>query len=214
VAVWALAGFYLSLGPSLAAQLAGSRNLLWGGAVVFLLTGVGAAASVAVRGVRAPAEMLGGCLALAAGAGITIAAIQTGTAAVLLLGTAVAGLGYGPAFTGAYRTVVALAPADDRAGLIAAIFTVSYLSTGIPAVIAGLTTTHYGLHATALVFSAAVTGLAAAATGIFVSGRGSRAAGPQPAAPPQPPPGPCTVPPYVPATNPATKQEDHRNDRA
>jgi hypothetical protein len=208
VAVWALAGFYLSLGPSLAAQLSGSRNLLWGGVVVFLLTAVGAAASLAARGARAPTLMLGGCLALAAGAGITIAAIQTGNAAVLLLGTGIAGLGYGPAFTGAYRTVVALAPADDRAGLIAAIFTVSYLSTGIPAVIAGITTTHYGLHATALVFSAAVTGLAAAAAGTFVSGRGSRAAGPQSTAPLQPP-GPCTVPPYVPATHPATKQEDH-----
>jgi MFS family permease len=182
VAVWALAGFYLSLGPSLAAQLAGSRNLLWGGVVVFLLTGVGAATSLAVRGARAPAQMLGGCLALTVGAGITIAAIQTGNAAVLLLGTAVAGLGFGPAFTGAYRTVVALAPADERAGLITAISTLTYLSTGIPALIAGLTTTHYGLHATALVFSAAVTGLAAAAAGTFVSGRGSRAAQPQPTA--------------------------------
>jgi hypothetical protein len=214
VAVWALAGFYLSLGPSLAAQLAGSRNLLWGGVVVFLLTGVGTAASLTVRGARATAQMLGGCLALAAGAGITIAAIETGNLAVLLLGTGVAGLGYGPAFTGAYRTVVALAPADDRAGLIAAIFTLSYLSTGIPAVIAGITTTHYGLHATALVFSAAVTGLAAAAAGTFLTWRGSRAAEPQPTALPHPPPGPCTVPPHVPATHPATKEEDHGKDRA
>lgn len=46
VAVWALGGFYLSLGPSLAAQLTGSRNLLWGGAVVFLLTGVATAAAL------------------------------------------------------------------------------------------------------------------------------------------------------------------------
>jgi hypothetical protein len=162
VAVWALAGFYLSLGPSLAAQLAGSRNLLWGGAVVFLLTGVGSAASVAVRSARAPAQMLGGCLALAVGAGVTIAAIETGTAAVLLLGTGIAGLGYGPAFTGAYRTVVALAPEDDRAGLIAAIFTVSYLSSGVPAVIAGITAT----------------------AGTFLTRHGSRAAKPHPAAAP------------------------------
>jgi hypothetical protein len=33
--------------------------------------------------------MLGGCLALAVGAGVTIAAIETGTAAVLLLGTGI-----------------------------------------------------------------------------------------------------------------------------
>jgi MFS family permease len=209
VAVWALAGFYLSLGPSLAAQLSGSRNLLWGGVVVFLLTGVGTASSLAARGARAPAQMLGGCLALAAGAGITIAAIETGNLTVLLVGTGLAGLGYGPAFTGAYRTVVALAPAGDRAGLIAAMFTLSYLSTGVGGLIAGFTTTHYGLHATALVFSAVVTGLAAAAAVTFLTGRGSRAAEPQPTALPHPPPGPGTVPPHVPTTHPATKQEDH-----
>jgi len=140
VAGWALGGFYLSLGPTLAAQLTGSRNLLWGGAVAFLLTGVGAATAFAARGLPAPALMLGGCLALMAGAGIAIAAIQTGTAAVLLLGTGVAGLGYGTAFLGAYRTVVALASPSDRAGLIAAIFTVCYLATGLPTLIAGITT--------------------------------------------------------------------------
>jgi MFS family permease len=141
--------------------------------VVFLLTGVGSAASLAVRSARAPAQMLGGCLALAVGAGVTIAAIETGTAAVLLLGTGIAGLGYGPAFTGAYRTVVALAPEDDRAGLIAAIFTLSYLSSGVPALIAGITAEQYGLHGTALVYSAAVAGLAAAA-GTFLTRHGSR----------------------------------------
>jgi len=183
VAVWALGGFSLSLGPSLAAKLSGSRNLLWGGAGVFLITGVASAATLAVRNARAPAQMLGGCLALMAGAGITIAAIETGDAAVLLLGAGIAGLGYGPAWTGAYRTVVALAPADDRAGLVAAIFTVAYFSTGVPALIAGITTTHYGLHGTALVYSAALAGLAATATASFLSRRGFHAGQPQPAAP-------------------------------
>jgi hypothetical protein len=94
----------------------------------FLLTGVGAATAFAARDLRATAQMLGGCLALAVGAGVTIAAIQTGTAAVLLLGTGIAGIGYGTAFLGAYRTVVALASPSDRAGLIAAIFSISYLA--------------------------------------------------------------------------------------
>ena len=46
IAVWALGGFYLSLGPSLAAQLSGSPNLLWGGLIAFLLTGLGAITSL------------------------------------------------------------------------------------------------------------------------------------------------------------------------
>jgi MFS family permease len=182
VAMWALGGFYLSLGPSLVAQLSGSRNLLWGGAVVFLLTGVGAVTALAVRSIPVAAQMLTGCLALTAGAGTTIAAIETGNAVVLLIGTGIAGLGYGTTFTGAYRTVVASAPAASRAGLIAAIFIVSYLASGLPPLIAGITTTQYGLHGTALVFAAAVAGLAAVVVGALFSERGSRTGEPQPTA--------------------------------
>src|SRR3954452_11396755 len=134
--VWALGGFYLSLGPSLAAQLLHSQNLLWGGVLIFLLTGIGAAASAAVRKTDPPAVMLGGCLALVAGALVTCAAIVTTMPAVLLVGTAMAGLGFGPAFAGAYRSLVALAPSDDRAGLVTAVYLVSYAATAVPAVIA------------------------------------------------------------------------------
>lgn len=77
--------------------------------------------------------MLGGCLALTVGTGVTIAAIETGNVAVLLAGTGIAGLGFGPALTGAYNTVMALAPADDRAGLVSAVYTVIYLATDLPA---------------------------------------------------------------------------------
>jgi MFS family permease len=84
VAVWMLSGFCLSLGPSLAAQVAGSRDLLWGGLVIFLVAGTGAAGPVVFRGVSGPAAMLAGCLALLAGAVLTLAAMQTTSAAALL----------------------------------------------------------------------------------------------------------------------------------
>src|SRR3954452_21330779 len=192
--VWALGGFYLSLGPSLAAELLHSENLLWGGVLIFLLTGFGAAASAAFRKTYPPTVMLGGCLALA-GALITFAAIETGTPAVLLVGTAVAGLGFGPAFMGAFRSVVALAPSDDRAGLVTAVYIVSYLATGIPAVIAGIATSQYGLHDTALVYSLIVAALAAAGVGSFLVRRMGAAGGPERGTCyPDPPPGPCTAP--------------------
>ncbi len=208
VAAWALGGFYLSLGPSLAAQLTGSHNVLWGGGVAFLLTGVGAVTAFAARDLRAPAQMVGGCLALVAGAGVTIAAIETGTAAVLLLGTGVAGLGFGTAFLGAYRTVVARAEPSDRAGLIAAIYSVNYAAFGLPALIAGIATSHFGLHGTALVYSAAVAGLAAVAAGTFVF-RGSSRTGPSAqsaAAASDLCPIPCTVPPHVPSAHQEAEQ--------
>jgi hypothetical protein len=168
VGVWALAGLYLSLGPSLALQLLHSMNLLWGGVLIFLLTGFGAAASAAVARQSPAGVMLGGCVTLLVGAVLTFASIATAAPAMLFVGSAFAGLGFGSAFVGAYRSTVAPAASDDRAGLITAIYIVSYLATGIPAVIAGTATSHFGLHTTALVYSLAVAGLATAAVSVLI----------------------------------------------
>jgi MFS family permease len=201
VAVWALGGFYLSLGPSLAAQLSGSPNLVWGGGITFLLTGLGAVTSFAFRNSAPPAVMLGGCLALLAGAAVTVAAIVASTPVLLLLGTVLAGLGFGPANLGGYRVIMARAAASNRAGLIAAISIVNYLAFGLPALIAGMATAHFGLHDTALVYSVVIALLAAAAGAGVLFGRSGRTLALQATAPaPEPPPGPCTVPPHVQAT--------------
>jgi MFS family permease len=198
VGTWALAGAYLSLGPSLAAQLLHSENLLWGGILIFLLTGLGAAAS-AVLAKRDPSTvMLGGCLALIVGALVTLASIQTGTPVALFVGTAVAGLGLGPAFMGAYRSTIALAAPDDRASLIAAIYIVSYLATGIPAVIGGIAASHYGLHRTALVYLAVVAGLAMVAVGLLIRRQMATGTATRGIDHPDAPPGPGTVPPCPP----------------
>jgi predicted MFS family arabinose efflux permease len=200
VGVWALAGFYLSLGPSLALQLLHSKNLVWGGVLIFLLTGLGAAAPATVARKSPAGVMLGGCVTLSVGAVVTFTSIETGTPSVLFVGTAVAGLGLGSAFVGAYRATVTRAASDDRAGLITAIYIVSYLATGIPAVIGGIATSHFGLHRTALVYSVAVAVLAAAAVGLLIrqmTGGRSRRLTDLPGVPP----GPCTVPP-CPPTNP------------
>jgi MFS family permease len=162
-AAWALAGLYLSLGPSLAAQVLSSPNRLWGGLVVFLLAGTGAAATVVFRRLAPPEAMLAGCLILLAGVAVTFAGIAVMSAAAFLSGTAVAGVGFGMAFFGAFRTLSALAGPDERAALIAGIFTVNYLAFGIPALIAGVAVTRYGLHHTALVYLGVIAALATAA---------------------------------------------------
>jgi MFS family permease len=142
--------------------------------------------------------MLGGCLALVAGALVTLASVQTGTAAALFGGTIVAGLGLGPTFTGAYRSTIALVPPGDRVGVIAAIYIVSYLATGIPTVIGGIATSRYGLHSTSLGYLAVVAGLAVLAVGLLLRRR--LAAGPRSRGIGRPdvPPGPGTVPPCPP----------------
>ena len=190
IAAAALNGFYLSLGPSLAAQVLVSPDLLWGGLVIFLVTGTGAAATAACRGLGDPAAMLAGCLALLAGAVMTLAAIGTASAAAFLAGGAVAGAGVGTGFfLGAYRLLTALAGPGQRAALVSAIWIVWYLAFSVPVAAAGVATTHFGLHQTAVLYSAGLAVLAAAAAGIFLFRRRSQTRGPGPAAAPAGPDG-------------------------
>ena len=124
IAVWMISGFYLSLGPSLAAQVLRSPDLLWGGLVIFLLERGRGRGHGRARRASGPAAMLAGCLALLAGTAVTLAAIETASAPALLAGTAVAGAGFGTAMLGAFRTISTLAAPGQRAGLIAAYFIV------------------------------------------------------------------------------------------
>jgi MFS family permease len=172
IAGWALGGFYLALGPSLAASLLNSGNAVVGGAVIFLLTGVGSVASIAGRGLAPPAAMGIGCLLLATGVGGSVAAVAAGSAAGFFIATAFAGTGFGLAFLGVFRVLVALAPPAGRAGLITAIYIVSYLAFSLPVIAAGIATSHVGLEDTALAYGSAVAALALVAAGALVrSGR-------------------------------------------
>jgi MFS family permease len=162
-AAWAVNGFYLSLGPSLAGEVFRSRNLLWGGLVIFLLTALAGTASVVVRAWSAQATMIVGCIALLAGAAVTFAAIAMTSAGVFLAGIAIAGIGVGIAFLGSFRVLSALATPGQRASLISAIFIEAYTAFSLPVVIAGIATSRFGLHGTGLAYCAAVAVLAALA---------------------------------------------------
>jgi hypothetical protein len=86
--------------------------------------------------------------------------------------------------------------------LVTGIFTVGYLAFSIPALIAGVATTKFGLHSTALVYSASLIALVAVAAGILLFGPSGKPARPAPASRPVMPPGPCTSPPCLPAMGP------------
>jgi hypothetical protein len=105
---------------------------------------------------------------------MTLAAIETASAAAFLAGTALAGAGVGTGFfAGAYRLLTPLAAPRQRAGLVAAIWIIFYLAFSVPVVAAGVATTHVGLHQTAVWYSAALAVLAAAAAGSFLFRRRS-----------------------------------------
>lgn len=135
--VWALAGFYGSLGPSLMRELADSTSVTLGGVGLFLLAGVASLATVALRNLDTERTMVLGITALITGVLGTVVAIEAGSIDIYLVATAVAGIGFGSGLQGGIRTVVPLATAAERTGLLSAVYVVSYLGLGAPAVVAG-----------------------------------------------------------------------------
>ncbi len=76
----------------------------------------------------------------------------------------IAGIGLGPAYSAFLRTVAPLAPAEQRAALLSATFVLIYLSFSVPAMLAGVAVTIFGLESTAYAYGVAVMALAAITT--------------------------------------------------
>jgi MFS family permease len=178
-AVWALAGLYGALGPALVHALTGSGNVVLGALSLFVLAASAVVATIALRRAAARTVMLFGILALVTGVAVTVAAVSLGSAAVFFTGSAIAGAGFGSGFQGSIRTVVPLAAAHQRAGLVSLLYVVSYLGLGVPAVLAGFGVVHGGgLIDTARYYGAAVIALAALALAGLLKTRPGRAAEP------------------------------------
>ena len=162
-ATWALGGLILSLGPSLTAKVLGDSSHVAGGLPIFIMAGVSAMASVWLRDTHARSAARGGLVALIIGIGLALLALSEGSTALFLVGTAIAGLGFGPAFAGAFRALSTRAPSDQRAALVSSIFVVSYLAFSLPALAAGAAVTQLGLHETANIYGVVLIALAAVA---------------------------------------------------
>jgi MFS family permease len=176
VAVWSLAGFYGALGPTVVRLILGTNSVVLGGLALFVLAGSGGVSVLLLRNAPARAVMSLGLVSLFVGVGVTLLAVTNSSIAVFFVGTAVAGVGFGSAFQGALRTVVPFAEAHERAGLLSTVYVVSYLSMGLPAVIAGFLVVHGGgVLATADEYGIAVMVLTALAALGMVRTRAQRA---------------------------------------
>ncbi len=137
VAVWSLAGFYGSLGPSLVRGVVGSNAIVLGGLGLFVLAASGAVTVLFVHAAEPRAVVLIGTTALIGGVGLTLLAITATSTVAFFVGTAIAGVGFGATFQGSLRSVLPLAAAHQRAGVLSTIYVICYLAMGLPAVVAG-----------------------------------------------------------------------------
>jgi len=164
IAVWALAGFYGSLAPSLVRSSFGLDSSLLGGVALFVLAGSAGISVLLTQRLEPRTLMIYGATVLFAGVGLAVGSLSYHSATAFFLGTALAGSGFGTGFQGAIKTVVPLAEPQERGGVLSVIFVVSYLAMGLPAVIAGYFVARQGdLFLTAREFGAVVMVLAALA---------------------------------------------------
>ncbi|WP_454906313.1 MFS transporter [Variovorax gossypii] len=148
VVVWALGGLYLSLAPSLMLHVFDVDNGVVNGLTVAVLSGVGAIAPTVLGRLAAPRPAIVGMASIAVGLVLLLASLATRSLALFFVGTAVAGVGFGGAFSALVQTLAPLAQSHERGELFAAIFVVSYLAFSLPAMLAGFLVKPLGLLAT------------------------------------------------------------------
>ncbi|HXR70751.1 MFS transporter [Actinocrinis sp.] len=165
IALWALAGFYGSVGPAVVGLVTGSHSPVLGGLPLFVMGASGGVAVLLLRGAPARTVMLLGTAWLLAGVGVTLLGMETRSSLAFFIGAVIAGAGFGAGFQGAIRTVVPLAAPHERSGLLSAVYVVSYLALGLPAVGGGFLVVHGGLLPAAREYGVAVMVLAAIALG-------------------------------------------------
>jgi MFS family permease len=156
IAGWALAGFYLSLMPSLVSLATGSRSAMVSGAVVASLTIAGSTAILLRRQKSSAANLRLGPPLMIVGMLLVLAGMHTGRVELLFAGTAIAGAGLGTTFLGSVTAIMPQAAPDERAGLLSAFYVESYLAFSIPAIGAGFLSHAIGLAPTADIYAGLV----------------------------------------------------------
>jgi MFS family permease len=156
IAVWALAGFYLSLVPSLVSATTGSTAPLVGGSVVAALTISGAASVFLLRNKPTATTLTFGIWTMPLGILSVIAGVHAAQVPILITGTLIAGAGFGASFLGVVRSIMPLAKPDERAGLLSAFYIQSYLAFSLPAILAGFLSKAIGYTETADIYAIAI----------------------------------------------------------
>jgi MFS family permease len=157
---WSIGGLFFSLGPQLSAHLFNSTNAITSGIGIVALAGSGSVAALLLSRTAPWIGASAGSVALAAGMLLIVAAAATDSSTTYLAGSVLGGIGFGAAFLGGLRGLVAVIPNEHRAAVMSSFYIVAYASLSVPAVLAGIVVTHLGLQTTFETFGTAVSAVA------------------------------------------------------
>ncbi|MEV6319311.1 MFS transporter [Streptomyces sp. NPDC051776] len=150
-------GLFVGLIPSFLGNDLHWTSHALGGAVLFLLYGVAAAAEVGARRLGDRSALGQGLLVLPVALVVIVVAFAHASPAAFLVGTVLGGTAVGLVFIGGQATVNRIAPAERRAAVTSALFIAAYTGFSVPVVAVGVASVQVGtLRATtgaAIVFA-------------------------------------------------------------
>jgi MFS family permease len=168
MASWSVLGVYLSLFPSFAGQSTHIHSLVFGGIVVAAMAGAAAVSQWFGGALAARQAAVVGDFAMAATLLLSVVALDTGHASLVLMAAVFMGLAFGLAFGGSLRHLGQVVPAEHRGEVMSAFYVLAYSSMAVPTILAGWAATEWGLAAIFPWFSllTALACLAAGALGL------------------------------------------------
>jgi MFS family permease len=155
--VWACAGLWLALGPSLVMKAVGSSDRLVGGLAVVAVLGTAGAVQILGRKIDARKAMITGLLLLPLGLLLIVATILLQSRATLVFGCIITGSAQGFGWMGSSESVGRLAPPEQRASVMSAFYIVAYAGVAVPVLAVGVGADWVGLPAAVSALAVAVT---------------------------------------------------------
>lgn len=157
---WSIGALFFSLGPQLAEHLFNTTNAIVSGIGIVALAAAAAIAQLLTGRTVPWIAASAGSIALAAGMIMIVVAAATDSSPTYLVGSILGGAGFGAAFLGGLRALVAAIPPEHRAAVMSAFYVAAYGSLSVPAVIAGVVVTDLGLQSTFEIFGSVVAAIA------------------------------------------------------
>ena len=153
-AMWALSGLYLSLGSSVLRSVFTVHSHFIVGLTLGMFFAAGIAGTVISTVLPVHQRDLFGDGALLVGVVVTVGGTLSSALPLYVIGSAIAGLGFGAAFRLVVDALDKASPVAQRGEVFATMYIVSYLSFSIPALAAGLAVERFRLRPVTVAYGA------------------------------------------------------------
>ncbi|MGY0390642.1 MFS transporter [Nocardioides sp. WG-D5] len=145
---WMLAAFFMALAPAVVRIQFGLSGGLVAGFTAFVAPFSAAVGTLAFGRVVPRRNTLIGVSLVLTGMTAVMVGVTVGWLGLVWLGGIVGGIGFGASFAGHLRLLGPYVEPHQRAGVFAGVYTVAYLSFGVPAIVAGQLAIRVGLLGT------------------------------------------------------------------